>query len=395
MDEPVQYIWQDKDWPIFSYDDNANKDALYQYAMGAGRIAGSIDQLQENLQYEALVDQMVREAIKTSEIEGEHLDHDDVRSSIKNFLGISKSTVRVHDARAEGISALMVDQRKTFREPLTKEKLCQWQAMVVGHDNDDYIMAQPVEVGRFRTSPEPMQIVSGPVGYQKVHYVAPPADRLNAEIDHFIQWFNDSSPLNADSTTNMPGPVRAAIAHFWFECIHPFDDGNGRVGRAVAEKVLAQDLGQSSLISLSAVIEKDRKGYYQELHNASRSGLDISNWVNWFCQTTLSAQQEAFKNVDFVLKKANFWKEHGEDDLKDRQIKAINKLFMAGPNGFEHGINSKKYIALSGCSKATATRDLTELVNKGCLTPLPGGGRNTRYALRLDACKIQTRSRGR
>ena len=390
MDNSIQYIWQDKDWPNFSYDENANKDSLYQYAMEAGRIAGGVGQLQESLQYEAYVDHMVREAIKTSEIEGEHLDREDVRSSIKNFLGISKPAVRVHDARAEGISALMVDLRESFREPLTTEKLCQWQSMAVANNNESYLYSKPVVSGKFRHSPEPMQIVSGPIGYEKVHYEAPPANRLNEEMSRFVQWFNNSSPINPENKEKMAGPVRAAIAHLWFECIHPFDDGNGRVGRAIAEKALAQDLGQSPLISLSTVIEKDRKGYYQELHDASRSGMDVSRWVNWFCQTTLNAQQEAFKNVDFVLKKANFWRKHGDDDLKERQIKAINKLFMAGPNGFEHGINAKKYIALSGCSKATATRDLSELVEKRCLSPLPGGGRNTRYALNLDGHDYST-----
>lgn len=378
----MKYSWQHPDWPDFTYDDTQFRDVLYQYALEAGRLSGGMGQLQDRLQYEAYVDLMVSEAINTSEIEGERLDREDVRSSIKNFLGLSNPPVRVVDPRAEGIAALMVDVRKTFSTQLTKDKLFHWHQLVIPVQNNGLL--HQIQVGQWRTSEEPMQVVSGPIGYEKVHYEAPPSRLVEAEMTCFLQWYNDSSPMNPDRKEMLPGPVRSAVAHLWFESIHPFDDGNGRVGRAIAEQALAQDLGRPPLLSLSTALERDKKAYYEGLHKASEPNLDITPWVNWFCETVLKAQQVAVQNVDYVLKKAKFWDQHERSGLNDRQVKVINKVFRAGPEGFEHGVSAKKYIGMTGCSKATATRDLTDLVEKGCLYRLEGGGRNARYALNLE-----------
>ena len=380
----MQYNWQHPDWPNFTYDVTQCRDSLYEYALEGGRLSGGMGQLKGSLQYEAYIDLMVSEAINTSQIEGERLDREEVRSSIKNFLGFSNPPTRVIDRRAEGIAALMVDVRKTFKDVLTQEKICHWHQLVIPREESRFLR-RPIQIGQWRTSEEPMQVVSGPVGYEKVHYEAPPAHRVSAEMALFLQWYNASNPLNPNQREALPGPIRSAIAHLWFESIHPFDDGNGRVGRAIAEQALAQELNRPPLLSLSTIFEQDKRAYYNGLNKASRAHLDITAWVNWFAHSVLLAQREALHKVDFVLKKAKFWASHQNTRLNERQVKAISKVFKAGPSGFEYGVSARKYMGMTGCSKATATRDLGELVAKGCLSRLPGGGRNARYGLNLDS----------
>lgn len=379
----MKYNWQHPDWPNFSYDMSQCREALYSYAMEAGRLSGGVSQLKSELQYESYIDLMASEAINTSQIEGEKLNREDVRSSIKNYLGISVPPTRVTDLRAEGMAALMVDVRQTFLDGLTEEKLFQWHEMVIPNQVDS-LVSEPVQVGKWRDSEKPMQIVSGPIGYENVHYEAPPSRQVAIEMDRFLTWYQNTNPVNTESANRIPGPIRAAIAHLWFESIHPFDDGNGRVGRAIAEQALAQDLGHPPLLSLSTTIEKERKEYYNRLHKASGPHMDVSKWVEWFCGAVQRAQQEAVQKVGFVLQKSKFWDAHKDTTLNDRQLKILRKVFNAGPEGFEFGLSSRKYMNITSCSKATATRDLTGLVEKGCLEKLEGGGRSVRYALSIN-----------
>lgn len=334
---------------------------------------------------------MVNEAVKTSQIEGEMLNSEDVRSSIKNFLGLSNPPTRVLDPKAEGISALMVDLRKTYTELLTKEKLFHWHQMVLPPE-DKSLLKPNIRIGQWRTTESPMQIVSGPIGYETVHYEAPPSHRVDEEMERFLKWYNNSCPLNPDRKENLSGPERSAIAHLWFESIHPFDDGNGRVGRAIAEQALAQDARGPALLSLSSAIERNKKEYYEQLHQASKPDMDATPWVNWFCVTVMQAQKEAAYKVQFILQKARYWNDHEGNDLNARQAKAINKVFNAGIEGFQYGISAKKYMGMTGCSKATATRDLAELVQKGCLSPLKKVGRNARYELNLRVGELKLNS---
>ncbi|MBR7888916.1 Fic family protein [Marinomonas sp. A79] len=378
----MKYSWQHPDWPNFIFDETLCKEALYQYALEAGRLSGGVSQLESALQYDAYIDLMVSEAINTSQIEGERLDREDVRSSIKNFLGLSNPPTRVTNPRAEGMAALMIDVRNGFAGELTKATLFHWHQLVLPQQENS-LLPRNLKVGQWRDSEEPMQIVSGPIGYEKVHYEAPPAHQVDAEINQFLHWFNRSNPLKTEREIILTGPVRSAIAHLWFETIHPFDDGNGRVGRAIAEMALAQDLNRPPLLSLSTVIEKDKNAYYNGLNRASQFDLEISDWVTWFVNSVLLAQQEAAQKVDFVLKKAKFWEKHQNTELNERQKKVLNKLFKAGSDGFEGGLSAKKYIGITSSSKATATRDLSDLVEKGCLYRLEGGGRNARYGLAL------------
>ncbi|GAB3483925.1 Fic family protein [Marinomonas epiphytica] len=378
----MKYSWQHPDWPNFVFEEAQCKEALYRYALEAGRLTGGTSQLESALQYDAYIDLMVNEAIHTSQIEGERLDRDDVRSSIKNFLGLSYPPTRVADPRAEGIAALMVDLRNHFAGELTKDTLFQWHRLVLPQQKNS-LLSRDLKVGQWRDSEEPMQIVSGPIGYEKVHYEAPPADQVDAEITRFLDWFNHSNPLTEERGIELSGPVRAAIAHLWFETIHPFDDGNGRVGRAIAEMALAQDLNRPPLLSLSTVIEKDKNAYYNGLNKASQFDLDITDWVTWFVNSVLLAQQEAAQKVDFVLKKAKFWEKHKHTELNERQKKVLNKLLNAGAEGFEGGMTAKKYMSITSSSKATATRDLSDLVEKEYLCRLEGGGRSARYGVKL------------
>lgn len=377
----MTYIWQHPDWPCLYFEPTAGAAAALEYAKAIGRAAGAAGQISQDVQAEAMLDLMVTEAINSSLIENERLNADDLRSSLKNYLGLNQPPVRVPDARAEGIAALMVDVRQDFHSKLTAERLCNWHRMVL-HD-EDAPWRKPLLRGQWRRAEEPMQIVSGPIHRPVVHYEAPPASRVPAEMERFLAWYAETQP-RPDSPASLSGPQRAAIAHLWFESIHPFEDGNGRVGRAIAEHALMQDFRQPLLMSLSAALMARRAEYYAELQAASGCSIDVTPWVSWFCSTVLAAQQEAMRAIDFVLRKARFWSMHGQADLNARQLKLVRRLFEAGPDGFEGGLNVRKYQGLTGASKPTATRDLTDLVGRG-IFKVEGAGKSTRYQLNLDA----------
>jgi Fic family protein len=366
----MKYIWQQPNWPHFEYDLSHSQDVLYRYAKEASYLSGSLDQLPSNLQWDALIDLMVSEGIKTSEIEGEKLDQEDVRSSLRNQLGLTEKPETIKDPRAQGIAHLMIAVRKKYGEPLTKEEIFAWHTMILGEPSSK------LEVGMWRTSNEPMQIVSGPIGREIIHYEAPPSIQVDREMTQFIVWFNKS--------VNIPGPVRAALAHLYFECIHPFADGNGRVGRALVEKVLSQELQRPVLLSLSTTLEKNRKTYYEELSIASKNGLTVTRWINYFVETIYQSLLDSKKQIVFIVQKAHFWK-RWESKLNERQSKVLAKMFDAGIEGYKGGMSAQKYMKITTCSKATATRDLKELLEYGCIEPLPGSGRSTRYVLTFAA----------
>lgn len=372
----MKYIWESKNWPEFEYDLSGIQDVLYGYAMETSALSGGVAQLPNDLQNDAVLDLMVSEAIKTSEIEGEKLDQEDVRSSIINQLGLSKKTEHIKDPRAIGISKLIVSVRKNYNQSLTKEELFEWHSMIIA---DSYYMSY-LEVGKWRTGKEPMQIVSGPIGHETVHYEAPPSATLDKEMEKFISWFNESHP--SSSKTKIPGPVRAAITHLYFEYIHPFSDGNGRIGRALSEKALSQELQRPVLLSLSTTIEKNKKEYYQELARASKGDLNITRWINYFVRMIYEAQIDAKTRIVFILQKAKFWSQY-TSKINERQSKVLVRMFKEGVSGFKGGISAQKYMKISVCSKATATRDLSELLAYGCIERLPGRGRSTSYALNL------------
>lgn len=369
------YNWQQPDWPNFQYDLAAVQDVLFSIAEKTGLINGKLSHLAEASQMEAMINLMVDEAIKTSEIEGEYISRPDVRSSIKNQLGLNQDIVRVHDKRAHGIAELMLDVRHTFNQPLTEDTLFDWHLMLLSASPN-----QNLRVGYWRTHGEPMQIVSGRHGRRLVHYEAPPSSRVPEEMNHFIHWFNTTAPSEHKV---IPFPsVRAAIAHLYFESIHPFEDGNGRIGRAIAEKALSQGVGYPVILSLSQAIEADKNAYYSALHRASKSN-EITPWVSYFVNVVFAAQQNVEQHINFILQKSDYF-DRFERCLNERQLKVIRRMMQAGIAGFEGGMSAKKYMTMTGTSKATATRDLQALFAMGALRQL-GEGRSVRYEVTINA----------
>jgi Fic family protein len=363
----MRYNWQQPDWPEFRYNLAQVQQTLLSFAEKSGYVSGLLKGLPERARIETVTNLMVSEAINNSAIEGEYFSRADVMSSIRNNLGLSAQVEQVRDKRAGGVADLMVDLRQTYQESLTEEQLFAWHNM---------LFIEPlknVTSGTWRTHKEPMQIISGVVGKIKVHFEAPPSDRVAEEMSRFISWFNDSS-----NDTTIPTLVHAALAHLYFESIHPFEDGNGRIGRAIAEKALSQGLGYPVLLSLSQTIEANKKGYYDALKSAQKSN-QVSDWIGWFTQAVLDAQDDAEKLIVFTLKKSQLF-DRLKGQLNERQLKVIQRMLAEGPDGFTGGMNAKKYIALTGTSKATATRDLQSLADKEVLRR-SGGGRSTRYCL--------------
>lgn len=367
----MTYIWQLPDWPDFRYDLTGMESLLLVFAEETGHISGILKGTTDTVQVEALINTLVAEAIKTSEIEGEFLSRQDVLSSIRNNLGIAKEPEPVKDRKAQGAAELMVNARNSYAEPLTEKMLFKWHKTLLKH-------SRTINTGTWRKDSAPMQVVSGSIGKEKVHFEAPPSDRVPAEMGRFIEWFNATAPGGKKEIAK--APVRSAIAHLYFETIHPFEDGNGRIGRVLAEKALSQTLGRPVMLSLSRKIEAERKKYYQSLETAQKD-LDITNWIRYFVQTIVDAQIQTRDMLDFILKKTRFF-DRFKDKLNDREAKVVSRMLEAGPDGFEGGMTAKKYISIAKTSKATATRDLQRLAEIGCLVA-SGGGRSTSYQLSI------------
>ncbi len=366
----MAYNWQLSDWPNFRYDLSGLHDSLLLLAERTGRASGLLQGLAPGAQVEAAIIIMVAEALKTSAIEGEILSRKDVMSSIRKNLGLEPGAPG-GDKRAQGAAALMLAVRHTIETPLSEDLLFAWHRTVMaGHRH--------VATGQWRTDLEPMQVVSGAYGHEKVHFEAPPSSRLPIEMARFIRWFNETAPDGERAIQK--AAVRSAIAHLYFESIHPFEDGNGRIGRALSEKALSQGLGRPALLSLSNAIEAKRRDYYEVLKEAQQSN-EITPWVTWFVCMTIEAQAQAEAQIDFTLKKSRLFDRH-RSELNERQLHILTRMLEEGPSGFEGGMSARKYMSITGASKATATRDLQELTTKSIFEPI-GGGRSTRYKINL------------
>jgi Fic family protein len=353
----MTWNWQQPDWPDFTYDSKALGPLEQQFLLQSGEFVGVCKHIgpddQESLKIELISD----EAVKTSEIEGEILDRDSVQSSLRHQFGLGAERPGVTPAE-RGISQMMVDLYRGFASPLSDETMFRWHAMLLGGDTS-------------------MQVVSGPTYRQTVHFEAPPSDRVPRSMQRFIAWFNETAP---GAGNPLPALTRAGIAHFYFVCIHPFEDGNGRIGRALAEKSLAQSLGQPSLIALAHTIERRRKDYYAALERNSGDN-EITDWLTYFARTVLEAQDNTIKRVDFYVAKAKFH-ERLSGKLNERQDKVIARMFREGIDGFKGGLSAENYITIAKTSRATATRDLQHLVELGALRRT-GELRHTRYFLNL------------
>jgi len=370
----MTWNWEQPDWPDFTYRSNALVDLEQHFLLSSGEFIGALKHIgaadQNSLRIELISD----EALKTSEIEGEVLNHEGVQSSLRQQFGVGGDQRKIPPAE-RGIAEMMVNLYETFAAPLTHETMFEWHKMVMSGE-------QRIEVvGGYRTHEDPMQVVSSSLHDREVYFEAPPSSRMKTEMDAFVAWFNETGP---NGTRALPALTRAGIAHFYFACIHPFEDGNGRIARALTEKSLAQNLGHPSLIALAYTIERARKAYYSALERNNKD-IEITDWLVYFAETINQAQGNTIKRVDFYIAKAKLY-ELVRGKLNERQNKVIARIFREGIDGFKGGLSAENYITITKTSRATATRDLQDLVTIGALTKT-GELRHTRYHLNLALTK--------
>lgn len=366
----MTWNWQKPDWPNFSWDESRFRKAEEHFLVGTGMFAGTLKHLGSSDQKQLIVEAISAEALTTSEIEGEILDRASVQSSIRKQLGLETNRRNVKPAE-QGVAEMMVDLYRSFAEPLSEEMLFRWQRMLMQGRSDI------VNVGRYRTDDDPMQVVSGRVHAPKVHFEAPPSSRIPKEMTRFVKWFNRTQP---GGKAPLPALTRAGIAHLYFECIHPFEDGNGRVGRAISEKALAQSLRQPTLTALATTILIRRKGYYAALEKANKDN-EVTAWLAWFAATAIEGQRRTQARVEFLIDKTRLL-DRLRDQLNDRQRTALLRMLQEGPEGFKGGLSAGNYAIITGASSATTTRDLADLVAKGALLR-SGELRHARYFITI------------
>jgi Fic family protein len=366
----MQWSWQHPQWPDFRFRHEAFVAREAEFLRGSGIVVGTVRHLPDDEQSQLVIEMISTEALKTSEIEGEILNRDSVQSSLRRQFGLQTDARRVPPAE-RGIAEMLGDQYRGYATPLTQDMLFAWHRLLLQGRTD-------VQVGQWRSHSEPMQIVSGAVYAPKVHFEAPPSDSVPAEMARFCRWFNDTSPSGA---TPLPALTRAGLAHLYFECIHPFEDGNGRIGRAIAEKALAQAAGQPTLSALSLTIEQQRNHYYRELELANKD-LDADRWLSWFADTVLTAQRYTLRWLEFLIAKTKLL-DRLRGQINARQEKALLRMLREGPDGFEGGLSAGNYQSITGAPPATARRDLVELVALGALRRT-GELRGTRYWLAFE-----------
>jgi Fic family protein len=362
----MTWNWQRPDWPKFSWNRARFRKAEECFLVGAGVFAGTAKHLALTDREQLTVEAIGAEAVTTAEIEGEILDRASVQSSIRGQLGLDTGNRRVKPAE-QGIAEMMVDLYRCFAEPLSDEVFFAWHRMLF-KDRGDLR-----DIGRYRSADEAMQVVSGAIHAPKVHFEAPPSSRVPKEMARFVRWFNRTAPTGVEP---LPALTRAGIAHLYFESIHPFEDGNGRIGRAISERALAQCLGQPTLTALAATILVRRKAYYDALEAANRDN-EVTPWLAWFAGVALEAQRRTEARVEFLIDKTRLH-DRLRGQLNERQEKALLRMLREGPEGFEGGLSAGNYAAITGASPATATRDLADMVAKAALTRA-GERRHARY----------------
>lgn len=362
------YIWEQKDWPNLTWNDSRLAPLLTKVSRKQGRLLGRMEALGFELQKEAHLSILTEDVVKSSAIEGENLDPDQVRSSIARRLGMDIGGLIPADRDVEGIVEMMLDATGNYSNKLTEKRLCNWHASLfpTGRSGMSLII-----VGNWRDDNSgPMRVVSGAIGKEKIHYEAPPANRIQAEIKAFLKWF--SNPQNIDPL------IASGLAHLWFVTIHPFEDGNGRIARAIADMALARmENSDRRFYSMSAQIRRDRNDYYSMLERTQEGDLDVTGWMEWFLNCLDRAIEGAQETLSAVLYKAQFWDRFAKEPLNERQVKMLNKLL----DGFEGNLTTSKWAKIAKCSQDSAYRDILDLVDRGALQKDPGGGRSTSYSL--------------
>ncbi|MBF8262733.1 MAG: cell filamentation protein Fic [Parachlamydiales bacterium] len=358
------YIYELKNWPHFLWDQKSIVKNLVQIRHQQGRLQGGMESIGFSLQEKTILTTLTQDVVKSSEIEGEILDQTLVRSSVARHLGIDIAADTV-DRNIDGVVEMMLDATQKFDQPLTKERLFNWHTLLFPVRRNGF---SKIRVGAWRTGP--VQVVSGQMGKETVHLEAPPAEIVDHEMELFLNWLNNEMTID---------PVlKAAIAHLWFVTIHPFDDGNGRIGRAVADLMLARSEKSSRrFYSLSAQIQKERKHYYDILERTQKGGLDITSWIEWFFGCLERAIEEALFSLETIVHKVQFWEARADIPFNERQRKIINRLL----DGFEGKLTSSKWAKIAKCSQDTAYRDILDMINRGILIKNLEGGRSTSYSL--------------
>jgi Fic family protein len=364
----IMYIWELPDWPRFHWDQERLGRVLTEARHEQGRLMGRMEALGFQLRDEAVLQTLTQDVLKSSEIEGEKLDPDQVRSSIARRLGMDIGGLKPADRDVEGVVEMMLDATRGFEKQLDEDRLFAWHASLFPTGRSGMVK---ITVGAWRQdSAGPMQVVSGPYGKERVHYVAPAATRLDSEMSAFLDWFNNEGDID---------PVlKAGLAHLWFITIHPFDDGNGRIARAIADMALARsERSAQRFYSMSAQIQLERNAYYDTLEATQKGTTDVTGWQEWFLGCFTRAVTGAEDTLASVLAKARFWDRFATEPLNERQVKVLNRIL----DGFEGKLTSSKWAKLTKCSQDTAYRDILDLIERGALKKNPGGGRSTSYDL--------------
>jgi Fic family protein len=371
----TRWIWQQPDWPDFNWQAERLAGLLRECVQAQGQLMGMAGSVSHAVGAHTELDALLQNIVTSSAIEGEQLNVGSVRSSLARRLGLELVDGTSVSPRSEGLAQLMLDATRRFAEPLTCARLLEWHRWLFPDQEND-LNARAMHVGALRGD-EPMQVVSGRIDRPTVHFEAPSRKGLERQLEQFLDWFEASR-----NQTALDPLLRAGIAHFWFVTLHPFDDGNGRLTRTITDLALAQGEAQAiRFYAMSASILEDRSGYYRILEASQKATPDITEWLDWFLQTLLRSLRQAIARIDSVLGKTRFWQAHRESELSVEQVKVLNRLLDGGDRGFEQGISAGQYQAVAKVSKATATRHLAELLDKGCLQRLPGGGRSTRYRI--------------
>lgn len=361
------YIWQQEDWPRFRWDDAKLSYLLGRVRSLQGKLVGKMSALGFDLKNSAMLDALTADVTKSSEIEGEILDAGQVRSSVARHLGIETEGLPQADRYVDGVVQVMIDATQNYMQPLTAERLFDWHAALFPTGRSG---AHRITVADWRQGSEPMQVVSGAMGKERIHYQAPASEDVPRQMNAFLTWANDHQKIDA--------VLKAAIAHLWFVTIHPFDDGNGRISRTITDLFLARaDEMPHRFYSMSSEIRKQRKAYYAILEKTQKGSLDITDWMEWFLHCLEAALLDTEKSIGRILQKAAFWDKHRSVSMNERQTKMVNLLW----DGFDGKLTSSKWAKITKCSPDTALRDIQDLIAKHVLRKTDEGGRSTNYEL--------------
>ncbi len=368
MSSNYEYIWQANDWPNWRFDLADLAGPMAEVSRAQGMLMGRLADVGMALRDQASLAALTEDVVKTSEIEGEHLNVESVRSSIARRLGVDIGALATVDRHVEGVVEMVLDATAKCTEPMSRERLFGWHAALFP---TGYSGLSKIQVGGWRDDASgPMQVVSGPIGRQRVHFEAPPANRLEAETSRFLAWLNSAS--------SEPPLLKAGLGHLWFVTLHPFDDGNGRIARAIGDLLLARaDGSPQRFYSLSAQIQRERKAYYDILERAQKRSMDVTEWLTWFIATLHRAVDQAHHTLEGVLTKARYWRQWAGMPLNARQVSLLNRLL----DGFEGKLTSSKWAVIAKCSPDTALRDINDLLVRGVLRKSDAGGRSTSYVL--------------